>query len=299
MSNYHIPVMLQECLEALQIKGDGVYVDVTYGGGGHSKKILEKLTTGKLLAFDRDGDAIKNEVADDRLILVNDNFSELSKYIKLYRLNAVDGILADFGISSWQIDAADRGFSLRFEAELDMRMDSRSPLSAKDVLNQYDEAKLTFIFKEFGEVMNARQVARHIISFRTEKPLATTFDLKKAVESLAPKMEQNRFFAKIFQAIRIEVNKELEEIKSFLVQAEESLKKGGRLVCLSYHSLEDRLVKNYMKAGNESGEIETNIYGHSNTKLKVITKKPLLPTEKEIELNNRARSAKLRIAEKI
>jgi len=297
VSEYHVPVLLHECLDALQIKGDGVYVDVTYGGGGHSKKILEQLTTGKLLAFDRDGDAIKNEVEDDRLILVNDNFSELAKYVKLYRLK-VDGILADFGISSWQIDAAERGFSLRFDADLDMRMDKRATLSAKDVLNQYDEAQLTFIFKEYGEVTNARQVARYIITYRTVQPFQTTFDLKKSIESLAPKMEQNRFYARIFQAIRIEVNKELEEIKAFLRQSEEVLNKGGRLVCISYHSLEDRLVKNYMRASNESGEVETDIFGHASTQWKVITKKPILPTEEEIKRNSRARSAKLRVAEK-
>jgi 16S rRNA (cytosine1402-N4)-methyltransferase len=297
VSDYHVPVLLHECLDALQIKGDGVYVDVTYGGGGHSKKILEKLTTGKLLAFDRDGDAIKNEVEDDRLILVNDNFSELAKYVKLYRLK-VDGILADFGISSWQIDAAERGFSLRFDADLDMRMDKRATLSAKDVLNQYEEAPLSKVLKEYGEIMNARQVARQIIAHRTVQPFQTTFDLKKSVESLAPKMEQNRFYARIFQAIRIEVNKELEEIKSFLIASEQVLVPGGRLVCISYHSLEDRLVKNYMRASNESGEVETDIFGHSKTQWKVITKKPLLPTEKEIQRNSRARSAKLRIAEK-
>ncbi len=297
MSDYHVPVLLHECLDALQIKGDGVYVDVTYGGGGHSKKILEKLTTGKLLAFDRDGDAIKNEVEDDRLILVNDNFSELAKYVKLYRLK-VDGILADFGISSWQIDAAERGFSLRFDADLDMRMDKRATLSAKDVLNQYEEAPLSKILKEYGEIMNARQVARQIIAHRTVEPFQTTFDLKKSVESLAPKMEQNRFYARIFQAIRIEVNKELEEIKSFLVASEQVLVPGGRLVCISYHSLEDRLVKNYMRASNESGEVETDIFGHATTQWKVLTKKPILPTENEIRINSRARSAKLRIAEK-
>ena len=297
MSDYHVPVLLHECLDALQIKGDGVYVDVTYGGGGHSKKILEKLTTGKLLAFDRDGDAIKNEVEDDRLILVNDNFSELAKYVKLYRLK-VDGILADFGISSWQIDAAERGFSLRFDADLDMRMDKRATLSAKDVLNQYEEAPLSKILKEYGEIMNARQVARQIIAHRTVEPFQTTFDLKKSVESLAPKMEQNRFYARIFQAIRIEVNKELEEIKSFLVASEQVLVPGGRLICISYHSLEDRLVKNYMRASNESGEVETDIFGHATTQWKVLTKKPILPTENEIRINSRARSAKLRIAEK-
>jgi 16S rRNA (cytosine1402-N4)-methyltransferase len=297
VSDYHVPVLLHECLDALQIKGDGVYVDVTYGGGGHSKKILEKLTTGKLLAFDRDGDAIKNEVEDDRLILVNDNFSELAKYVKLYRLK-VDGILADFGISSWQIDAAERGFSLRFDADLDMRMDKRATLSAKDVLNQYEEASLSKILKEYGEIMNARQVARQIIAHRTVQPFQTTFDLKKSVESLAPKIEQNRFYARIFQAIRIEVNKELEEIKSFLVASEQVLVPGGRLVCISYHSLEDRLVKNFMRASNESGEVETDIFGHAKTQWKVLTKKPILPTENEIRMNSRARSAKLRIAEK-
>ncbi len=297
MSDYHVPVLLHECLDALQIKGDGVYVDVTYGGGGHSKKILERLTTGKLLAFDRDGDAIKNEVEDERLILVNDNFSELAKYVKLYRLK-VDGILADFGISSWQIDAAERGFSLRFDADLDMRMDKRAGLSAKDVLNQYEEAPLSKILKEYGEIMNARQVARQIIAHRTLQPFQTTFDLKKSVESLAPKMEQNRFYARIFQAIRIEVNKELEEIKSFLVASEQVLARGGRLACISYHSLEDRLVKNHMRASNESGEVETDIFGHSTTQWKVLTKKPILPTENEIRINSRARSAKLRIAEK-
>ena len=291
-----MPVLLHECLDALQIKGDGVYVDVTYGGGGHSKKILEKLTTGKLLAFDRDGDAIKNEVEDDRLILVNDNFSELAKYVKLYRLK-VDGILADFGISSWQIDAAERGFSLRFDADLDMRMDKRATLSAKDVLNQYEEAPLSKILKEYGEIMNARQVARQIIAHRTVQPFQTTFDLKKSVESLAPKMEQNRFYARIFQAIRIEVNKELEEIKSFLVASEQVLVPGGRLVCISYHSLEDRLVKRFIRNGMFEGEPERDFFGNFEVPFKSI-EKLIVPSAAEIEINNRARSAKLRVAEK-
>ncbi len=290
--------MLKESIDALQIKPDGIYVDVTYGGGGHSKKILEKLTTGKLIAFDRDPDAAKNEVGDERLIFVNDNFSQLEKYIKLYRIMSVDGILADFGISSWQIDAAERGFSTRFDAELDMRMDSRATLSAKDVLNTYDEAQLSHIFKEYGDIMNGRQIARVIIAARTIQPFKTTFDLKKALESLAPKADHNKFFAKIFQAIRIEVNKELEEIKAFLTQAETVLNPKGRLVCISYHSLEDRLVKNYMKAGNESGEVEKDFFGNPKAGLKVITKKPMLPTDEEIKINSRARSAKLRIAEK-
>ena len=298
MSNYHIPVMLKESIDALQIKPDGIYVDVTYGGGGHSKKILEQLTTGKLIAFDRDPDAAKNEVGDERLIFVNDNFSQLEKYIKLYRFMKVDGILADFGISSWQIDAAERGFSTRFDAELDMRMDARSTLSAKDVLNTYDEAQLSHILKEYGDIMNGRQIARIIIAARTEKPFKTTFDLKKALESLAPKADHNKFFAKIFQAIRIEVNKELEEIKAFLTQAETVLNPKGRLVCISYHSLEDRLVKNYMKAGNESGEVEKDFFGNPKAGLKVLTKKPMLPSDEEIKINSRARSAKLRIAEK-
>lgn len=290
--------MLKESIDALQIKPDGIYVDVTYGGGGHSKQILEKLTTGKLIAFDRDPDAAKNEVGDERLIFVNDNFSQLEKYIKMYRIMKVDGILADFGISSWQIDAAERGFSTRFDAELDMRMDSRATLSAKDVLNTYDEAQLSHILKEYGEIINGRQIARVIIAYRTVQPFKTTFDLKKALESLAPKADHNKFFARIFQAIRIEVNKELEEIKAFLTQAETVLNPQGRLVCISYHSLEDRLVKNYMKAGNESGEVEKDFFGNPKAGLKVITRKPMLPTDEEIKINSRARSAKLRIAEK-
>jgi 16S rRNA (cytosine1402-N4)-methyltransferase len=298
MTNYHIPVMLKESIDALQIKPDGIYVDATYGGGGHSKQILAQLTTGKLIAFDRDVDALRNEVGDDNLILVNDNFSQLSKYVKLYRFMKVDGILADFGISSWQIDAAERGFSTRFDAELDMRMDKRSPLSAKTVLNTYDEAALSHLLKEYGDIINGRQLARAIIAYRTEQPFNTTFDLKKALESMASKADHNKFFAKIFQAIRIEVNQELEEIKSFLTQSEEVLNKSGRLVCISYHSLEDRLVKNYMRAGNESGDVEKDFFGNPKAGLKVITRKPLLPTEEEIKLNSRARSAKLRIAEK-
>jgi len=298
MTNYHIPVMLKESIDALQIKPDGIYVDATYGGGGHSKQILAQLTTGKLIAFDRDADAVKNEVGDDNLILVNDNFSQLSKYVKLYRFMKVDGILADFGISSWQIDAAERGFSTRFDAELDMRMDKRSALSAKDVLNTYDEAALAHVLKEYGDIINGRQLARAIIAYRTVQPFNTTFDLKKALESMASKADHNKFFAKIFQAIRIEVNQELEEIKSFLAQSEEVLNTHGRLVCISYHSLEDRLVKNYMRAGNESGDVEKDFFGNPKAGLKVITRKPLLPTEEEIKLNSRARSAKLRIAEK-
>ena len=210
----------------------------------------------------------------------------------------VDGILADFGISSWQIDAAERGFSTRFDAELDMRMDKRSPLSAKDVLNTYDEAALSHLLKEYGDIINGRQLARAIIAYRTVQPFNTTFDLKKALESMASKADHNKFFAKIFQAIRIEVNQELEEIKSFLTQSDEVLNKSGRLVCISYHSLEDRLVKNYMRAGNESGDVEKDFFGNPKAGLKVITRKPLLPTEEEIKLNSRARSAKLRIAEK-
>ena len=298
MTNYHIPVMLKESIDALQIKPDGIYVDATYGGGGHSKQILAQLTSGKLIAFDRDADAVRNEVGDDNLILVNDNFSQLSKYVKLYRFMKVDGILADFGISSWQIDAAERGFSTRFDAELDMRMDKRSALSAKDVLNTYDEAALSHVLKEYGDIINGRQLARAIIAYRTVQPFNTTFDLKKALESMASKADHNKFFAKIFQAIRIEVNQELEEIKSFLMQSEEVLNKSGRLVCISYHSLEDRLVKNYMRAGNESGDVEKDFFGNPKAGLKVITRKPLLPTEEEIKLNSRARSAKLRIAEK-
>ncbi|MFM7021973.1 MAG: 16S rRNA (cytosine(1402)-N(4))-methyltransferase RsmH [Flavobacteriales bacterium] len=298
MSNYHVPVMLKESIDALQIQPDGIYVDATYGGGGHSKKILEKLTTGKLIAFDRDPDAAKNEVNDSRLIFVNDNFSQLEKYVKLYRFMKVDGILADFGISSWQIDAAERGFSTRFDAELDMRMDSRSLLSAKDILNTYDESQLSHILKEYGDIINGRQIARAIIAHRTAQPFKTTFDLKNALSGFTSKADENKFFAKIFQAIRIEVNKELEEIKAFLTQAENVLNPKGRLVCISYHSLEDRLVKNYMKAGNESGEVEKDFFGNPKAGLKVITKKPMLPTEEEIKVNSRARSAKLRIAEK-
>lgn len=297
---YHNPVMLSECLEGLAIKPDGIYVDVTFGGGGHSKAILEKLTTGKLYAFDQDADAAANALKDERFTLIPQNFKHLKRFLKLYNAIPVDGILADLGVSSHQFDVPERGFSTRFDAELDMRMDVNSPLSAKDVINDYEEKELQRLFSEYGEVTNAKKLANNIAISRTKAPINTVNELKKAMSGCVVKDRENQYYAQVFQALRIEVNKELDVLKELIVQCAEVLKPGGRLVIMSYHSLEDRLVKNYMAKGMFEGEIEKDLYGHPLTKspFKVISKKPIEAQTIEIKENSRARSAKLRIAEK-
>lgn len=297
---YHEPVLLKECIEGLNIKPNGIYVDLTFGGGGHSKEILRHLDKGRLLAFDQDDDALANKIDDKRFLLINNNYKFLKNFLKFHKALPVDGILADLGISSHQIDDEGRGFSIRFdESLLDLRMDKRNPETAANVLNKYDEKQLLGIFRNYGELDNARRIAEQIVGYRRQKKIVKVEDLKDAVIALAQKGAENKFFAKIFQALRIEVNAELESLKEVLLQTTECLKPGGRLVVIAYHSLEDRLVKNFMKSGNLEGTIEKDIlFGGFKVPFTVITKKPVVPDEKEIHENSRSRSAKLRIAEK-
>ena len=302
MSNhYHIPVLLQACIQGLNIKPDGVYVDITFGGGGHSKEILKHLgPNGKLIAFDQDKDAAANVPDDKRLIFVPQNFRYLKNYLRISGFAKVDGILGDLGVSSHQFDVAERGFSIRFDAQLDMRMNQQSDLSAHDVINNYDEKQLLFIFRNYGEIDNASKLAKAICAFRETEAITSTGQLKQAIKTCTPKFEENRYLAKVFQALRMEVNQEMEALKECLTQCVEVLKPGGRLVVMSYHSLEDRLVKNIMKTGNIEGIEEKDIvYGTSKKVFKLMGSKPIVPTEEEIKENSRARSAKLRVAEKL
>jgi 16S rRNA (cytosine1402-N4)-methyltransferase len=298
---YHVPVMLSECLESLNIRPDGVYVDLTFGGGGHSKAILSKLTSGKLIAFDQDDDARPHADAlkSDNFIFVAANFRYFKKYLKLYGFKEVDGVLADLGISSHQIDATERGFSIRGNALLDMRMDKSSPKDAQKVLNQYSERDLVNILKQYGEIPNSYKVATAIIRERAVKPLKETAQLVKILENFAPKGKENKYYAQVFQAIRIEVNDELEVLKDMLLSTQEVLKMGGRLVIMSYHSLEDRLVKNYMRSGKFEGEPEKDFYGNMLRPFKPLPSQPITASIEELNTNNRARSAKLRVADRI
>lgn len=297
--SYHVPVMLKGSLDGLEIKPDGVYVDVTFGGGGHSRAILERLSEkGKLLAFDQDADAIQNVWSDPRLIFVPQNFEHLKRFLKLNGLTQVDGILADLGVSSYQFDTAERGFSTRFNAALDMRMDQDSKMTAADVLNNYDAVELQRVFGEYGEVRNARTLAHAIVGARTVVPMNTTADLLAIADPLSMG-NVNRYMAQVFQALRIEVNKEMEVLEAFLQDATDSLKPGGRLVVISYHSLEDRLVKNYIRAGNASGEPERDVFGRTEIPLKAITKKPVEADAEELKINPRSRSARMRVAVKV
>lgn len=303
MSNeqvYHVPVMLHECMEALDIKPDGVYVDVTFGGGGHSREILKRLgPSGKLIAFDQDPDAISNTIADDRFVLVHQNFRFLKNYLRLEGVKEVDGILGDLGVSSHQFDDAERGFSIRFDADLDMRMDQVSDLDARKVLNTYSEEDLHRIFGMYGEVQNAKSLAKTIVTARLTKEINTVAELKGVIKKLVPKGKEHKYHAQVFQALRIEVNKELEALQEFLMQSISVLKENGRLVIMSYHSLEDRLVKNFMLKGKFRGEVEKDFFGNEIKPFRVITRKAITASEEELQLNNRSRSAKLRVAEKI
>jgi 16S rRNA (cytosine1402-N4)-methyltransferase len=298
---YHIPVMLNECVEGLQIKPDGIFVDVTFGGGGHSKAILQKLgKKGKLVAFDQDKAAQANIPEDERFVLIDQNFEFIKNHLKYQELIPVDGLLADLGVSSHQFDTGERGFSFRFDdAELDMRMDRSAALSAKVVINSYPESELADIFYQYGELKNARQIARQIVSAREQHTLETVGDLKKALERFAPKFKDYKFWAQVFQALRIEVNRELEVLKNLLLQSVDVLKANGRLVIMSYHSLEDRLVKNFINTGNFNGEPQKDFYGNIIRPFHPVTRKAITPGEEELEKNPRARSAKLRVAEKI
>jgi 16S rRNA (cytosine1402-N4)-methyltransferase len=298
--NYHQPVLLKECLDGLQIKPDGVYVDVTFGGGGHSKAILERLgANGKLFAFDQDKDAEKNIPADARLTFIPKNFMYMKNFLRMYEATQVDGILADLGVSSHQFDEAERGFSIRFEADLDMRMNQQSKKTAATVLNEYDENQLKHIFRAYGEVDNAYKLVKLITDARITQPITTTEQLKTIIAPCTPKFKDHQYLAKVFQALRIEVNNEIDVLKELLTQSLEVLNVGGRLVVMSYHSLEDRLVKNFTKTGNFEGDVIKDFYGNIARPFELITKKPLTPSEEEIERNSRSRSAKLRVAEKV
>jgi 16S rRNA (cytosine1402-N4)-methyltransferase len=301
MSEYHEPVMLQQCLDGLAIKPNGIYVDLTFGGGGHSKAILEKLTDGRLLGFDQDQDAEANaEVIDHPgFEFVQANFRFVKKYLKLFGVKQVDGVLADLGVSSHQFNKAERGFSTRFDAELDMRMDQHAPVTAKQVINEYSEADLHKIFGLYGEVRNAKTLASAIVSARAASPINTIGELKEILGRFAKRGRENKYYAQVFQALRIEVNEELKALEEALLQMEEVIKPGGRLVVMSYHSLEDRLVKNYINKGKLDGEEEKDFYGNVLKPFKAINRKPITAEEEELEINNRARSAKLRIAEKL
>jgi 16S rRNA (cytosine1402-N4)-methyltransferase len=299
MSNYHTPVMLQECIEALAIKKDGTYIDVTFGGGGHSREILKHLgKNGRLLAFDQDADAQQNMIEDERFEFIDQNFRYLKNFSRLHGAIPVDGILADLGVSSYQFDQPDRGFSIRFDAELDMRMNQSADLTAKDVVNNYTEAELHRIFGIYGEIQNAKSLANTIATARLNKPITTVADLKNVIAARIPKGKENKYLAQVFQALRIEVNQELEALKDFLNQTEDVLATGGRLVVMSYHSLEDRLVKNFIAKGKFSGEVEKDFYGNDQKPFEAISRGAVTATEDEIKDNNRARSAKLRIAVK-
>lgn len=296
---YHNPVLLHETVDGLNIKPDGVYVDVTFGGGGHSKEILKRLgPNGKLFAFDQDEDAIANALPDERFTLIHENFRYIKRFLRFHGVKSVDGILADLGVSSHQFDVPERGFSTRFEADLDMRMSKRNELDAYKVVNEYDEANLKRVFLDYGELKVAPALARTIVDAREKKDIKTSEELKTVLSKYLPEKVKNKVLAQIYQAIRIEVNQEMEVLKEFLEQSLEILKPEGRLSVISYHSLEDRLVKRFMKNGMFEGEPERDFFGNFSVPFKLVGKL-IIPTDEEIKINNRARSAKLRIAEKI
>jgi 16S rRNA (cytosine1402-N4)-methyltransferase len=299
-TNYHIPVLLNECLEGLNIRPDGVYVDLTFGGGGHARAIFERLSEkGKLIVFDQDADAANNAWKAPNFHFVPANFAYFYNHLRMLGSPKVDGILADLGVSSHQFDQAERGFSIRENAPLDMRMNQAQPRSAFHIVNEESEERLQFIFRNYGELNNARALASTIVTERLGKSIHTTFDLMDCLRKFAPKFKDHKFFAQVFQAIRIEVNQELEVLQQFLLQSKEALATDGRLVVMSYHSLEDRLVKNYLKHGSFDGKQEKDFYGNLLKPFTEIVRHPIVPVEEEINLNPRARSAKLRIAKKI
>jgi 16S rRNA (cytosine1402-N4)-methyltransferase len=296
---YHDPVLLNACIEGLRINPSGTYVDVTFGGGGHSREILKHLgPDGKLFAFDQDNDAAANAPDDERFTLIPHNFKFIKNYLKLYRAIPVDGILADLGVSSHQFDEAGRGFSIRFDANLDMRMNVLQGMTAQKLLETYSEEELRRIFKEYGELSEAGKLAKHLINVRSDRPIKTTQQLMDLIRPFMRRGQEHTFAAQVFQSIRIEVNDELESLKQMLLQTSELLGPGGRLVVMSYHSLEDRLVKNFLRSGKFEGEVEKDLFGNSKVPFKAITRKPVRPDAEEINRNNRSRSAILRIGEK-
>ena len=306
MSDYHEPVLLQPCVDGLNLQPGGTYVDITFGGGSHSRAILNQLepgpqSAGRLFAFDQDADARVNAQAidDPRLTFIASNFRNIKRYLRLYKAEQVDGILADLGISSHQIDTPERGFSTRFDADLDMRMNQQADRTARQVVNEYSEADLHRILGMYGEITNARTAAAALVSARANQPINTVKELKNALQRFAPRGKENKYFAQVFQALRIEVNEELQALEEFLEQVPEILKPGGRLVVMSYHSLEDRLVKNFINKGKFQGDVEKDLFGNDLKPLQSVTRKPVEATPDEIARNPRARSAKLRIAEKL
>jgi 16S rRNA (cytosine1402-N4)-methyltransferase len=296
---YHIPALLGESISGLNIRPSGIYVDVTFGGGGHSSEILRHLTNGRLIAFDQDEDAEENILRDKRFTFLNQNFRFLKNNLKFQDITSVDGIIADLGVSFHQFDEPSRGFTFRHDAPLDMRMNIKSRQKASDLLATLDETEMADLFYEYGELSNSRKIAKSIVIARMEKPLLTVNDIDKVLGNLAPVKQEHKFYAKVFQALRIAVNHEIDYLKEMLEQALEVLNPEGRLVVITYHSLEDRVVKNFMKTGNFKGENKKDFYGNPITPFRLITKKGIVPGEEEISLNNRARSARLRIAEKI
>ena len=300
MSEYHNPVLLDESVSALIGSPKGIYADATFGGGGHTSEILRRIAPeGRVISFDRDSDAIANKPDDSRLTLIRSDFRWIQNHL-LHQgcTEGVDGILADLGVSSHQFDTAERGFSFRYEAPLDMRMNQEATLTAADIVNNYTMEDLEKILRLYGEVDNSRKIAHLICKAREASPINTTTELGKAIESVLPKFAEHKFLAKVYQALRIEVNQEMKSLEKFLIGAAKSLKPGGKLVIITYHSLEDRMVKNFIKAGNIEGKVEKDFYGNATAPLKAVNRKPILPQEEEIASNTRARSAKLRIAEK-
>jgi 16S rRNA (cytosine1402-N4)-methyltransferase len=296
---YHIPALLNESIDGLNIKPDGIYVDVTFGGGGHSMEILKRLTTGKLIAFDQDEDAGSNVPSDERLLFLTQNFRFLKNNLMFNNIKSIDGLIADLGVSFHQFDEPGRGFTFRQDAPLDMRMNKTGSVTAAQLLNKLDEASLANIFYNFGELINSRRIAREIVTARIARPLNTASDIFGAIGKLAPFRQEHKFYAKVFQALRIAVNHEIDYLKEMLEQSLALLNKNGRLVVITYHSLEDRIVKNFMKSGNFEGVENKDFYGNVETPFRIINRKGTTPCDEEIAINNRARSARLRIAEKI
>ena len=295
---YHVPVLLNESVNGLEIKENGDYVDATFGGGGHSREIFSHLKSGRLFAFDQDEDAAANVIHDDRFFFIRHNFKYIRNFLKHFGVDQVDGILADLGVSSHDFDVAERGFSFRFDGDLDMRMNRDSSQTAADIVNSYTEDEIRRMFRDYGEIDNAGRLARHLVQSRNEKPVKTIEQFKEAISPCVPRFQESKYLAKVFQALRIETNKEMDVLLEFLEQSINLLKPGGRLVIITYHSLEDRMVKNFIKSGDFSGKQEKDFFGNVESPLTAINRKVMVPSEDEIERNPRARSAKLRIAEK-
>ncbi|MRR58986.1 MAG: 16S rRNA (cytosine(1402)-N(4))-methyltransferase RsmH [Deltaproteobacteria bacterium] len=296
---YHLPALLNESIAGLNLRPDGIYVDVTFGGGGHSRAILDHLTTGKLIAFDQDTDAATNAINDERFTLLNQNFRYLKNNLRYLGITEIDGLIADLGVSFHQFDEQERGFSFRSDADLDMRMNRQATLKASDILGTYEEEKLADVFYKYGELTNSRKLAAAIVKTRTTRPVKTVSDLMSALAGLVPSWEENKFYARLFQSLRIEVNQEMEALTAMLTQALQVLRPGGRLAVITYHSLEDRLVKNFIRTGNFEGESDKDFYGNVSAPFRAVNRRVIVPEAEEIAENGRARSARLRIAEKI